>query len=112
MNKFEKGLDHFRTRGWARLYMIDEDETRCSIGALHLDQDDSNQIWSAEETPSRETRILAGLIREQYPEWVRENMGTMGDFNLVYHWNDAEGRTQEDVEALFEKAALQEAEDA
>lgn len=89
-----KGAQEFVSRGWVQ-YVAQRGERVCTAQALsssitELGLDNENHRWEF----NRSAETLMKAIQEQYgPEW-----------GSIPQWNDAPGRTQEEVIDTFDHA--------
>jgi hypothetical protein len=82
----------------------------CALGGLAVAMGQTDGIFDSIEAEHPESTGLAKelqdcvvkVIRQQYPEYT-----TPSYLSLIVKWNDAEGRTENEVLAVFDKAALQ-----
>lgn len=100
-------------RGWtAGAFYKREYNQYCAVGALRSAAGIPDEALTEEEDeldlpssygPARDA--LANVIEEQYPDWFAINGGS-NSFNLITSFNDEDNRTQEEVIAVMEKAAI------
>lgn len=110
-NPIREGLEHMRKHGWTQHAYLKGEEV-CAVGALACLTseklrgmvDSRSMLRGLEETEGM--TFLARVIRDQYPEWVNDGIASASAFQIVYRWNDQKGRTQAEVETVFEKAAI------
>lgn len=119
-NPITEALQHLRTHGWRQISMVDLEGRVCSLGALNKTTVDA--LFAREgcridlSTSAEVAPYLVKIIEAQYPEWYKENLDQFEyhvfrsqltrDERVVYKWNDVLDRTQNEVEVVFEKAAI------
>jgi hypothetical protein len=115
MSKFEKGLELLRRDGWSAGSLYEPvTGKRCALGALHGVNIESHSVVVAYDS-CKETNILADLIVENYPDWYASMtlnaVAPIDSADIVAAFNDMAGRTQDEIEALFEKGLAKEEEE-
>lgn len=100
MNPARAALAELRVHGWTQGRLADSSGRLCLVGALvgcaHLE----GPPQYIRTDPA--IRIIAQVIREQYPESADRG----SDGTVIIKFNDARGRTQDEVERVLEKAAV------
>jgi hypothetical protein len=95
------GLAAMRHRGWAQGISMTRDGRVCLTGAICLPLGGSVSIYQRHPIMALLADVMQHHVEELYPGYTffRSNIR----FAQLIAWNDAEGRTQGEVEALFEK---------
>lgn len=111
IERLEAGLAHLRQYGWGQELFYDSGTKQaCALGALYHGGHSGHRLsghavafelanWSL----PAENRARKYLLQALPP--VYQAIGE-GRRHPVAAWNDAKGRTQAEVEALFERAIL------
>lgn len=89
-NPFREGLEVLREKGWCQGAIEDDKGRKCAIGGLLLTNPTTNSL-----------PFLAEITEELFPDRYR-----ISNKHPVAIFNDHPHTTFEDVEAVFEKAAV------
>lgn len=98
-----KALDTLRSKGWVKKIYVDKHDHRCMIGAL----DHAVTIQDVPSSRKGPRRLLAEVIREQYPRRLPKDVDERSDDNsVIVDFNDRPSTRFADVERVFEKAIV------
>jgi hypothetical protein len=104
-NPYTRAIAVIKEKGWTQGKLQDEyDDRVCALGALSfaLHGDAHGEVGLELHN------VLTGIIKEQYPDLTSDwcSICNMDHGNGVAAWNDRDERTEAEVIALFEKAAV------